>query len=196
MTLVVAAEVEGGVLLASERIEGGFDYTEIRGPKIDRMHGPRSSSAGPDEPKFEIGIGFSGSGRVAQVITRLELPPRDDDTIQEWMTRFCDTIQSRCTDLGLIAEDDDPDDEPTLRGYTAMVVGAEGHAFYIGRGLQWTEPVHGWTATGGARETFGGAYTVYRDQGLTPADAVRAAWTIAQQYHRVGDLADTLLIHA
>lgn len=190
MTLVVATTTPDGVWMAADRIQGGFDYAEMAWSKIHVMWGPRDAD-GAD--RFEALVGFAGSARVAQAVLRLELPPRGDQPITDWMTALADTVQERLRDCGLMRDDAAGADEPFMAGGSAMIVAAEGHVFYLGGNLHWTRPAAGWAATGGAAETFAGAYEVHRDlDPHDPVEAARRAWPIAMRHHRIGPLADEL----
>jgi hypothetical protein len=184
VTLVVAAVTEKGVWLGGDRMAGGFSPTELAGPKIFRLE---------SEDGVPFGIGFAGSPRSAQVWLAVPPPIRVGHSLHWWLTQYCDGVHDRLRDHGLMRDPGDSD--PVFAaGHTGAVLGVDGRVFLLDAELGWEEPTRGYVSNGGAWETFNGAFEVLHDQMVDRVAAARAAWPFVQRRHRIGDLADELLI--
>lgn len=186
MTLIAAvALVDGRVWMGGDRIAGGMDFNELAGPKVFEL-------LTADEVPFLIG--FAGAPRVAQAIVAVHPPARQRDTcsLHWWLTTYMDVIHDRLQAFGLIR--DGGDDEPFLAQHSGALVGIDGQVVQVGRDLSWEITTRGWRAMGSAFETFSGAYSVLSERHDDPVEAARAAWPVAQRFHRIGPLADELWV--
>lgn len=186
MTLVVAVATESGVWIGGDRFAGDFNWVELAGPKVFEL---------TTEDDHPFGVGLSGVPRTAQAILAVVPPARlpGSRSLHWWLTTYCDRIHEHLRDHGLMRDDSNEDPVYTA-GDTGMVLGIEGRVFLISPTLSWEETTSGYIANGGARDTFTGAYEVLAEQMGDPVAAARAAWPYAQRRHRIGPLADQLLV--
>lgn len=183
MTLVVAVATADGAWVGGERIAGTFEWTEISASKVIESQGDG----------YHFAIGFAGAPRVAQTILAVHPPDGRDHSLEWWLTEYCDRIQERCRDQGLMK---DPGGcEPIrLADNSGFVLATQGRVFLVDRELAWEEPARGYTANGGAYAEFGGAYEVLSDQIDDPIEAARQAWPYVQRRCSIGDLVDEVFI--
>lgn len=188
MTLVVAVRTQdGGTWLGADRIAGGFDYGEIATSKIARL-------TGDGRDGYDFAVGFAGSPRVAQSIVATSPPARmvGDRPLEVWLTAYADAVYDRLAERGLLA---DPRNgaEAHLAGDSDFLLTTEGRVFLFHCYLGWEEPARGYVSTGGARETFNGAFEVLRER-VGAVTAARRAWPFVQRHHRIGDPADEIFM--